>query len=289
MMKNILTTSLTATLRLLLAAVLLFLPGVSRGESDIGVIVMAHGGTARWNKTVQRTIREADIPYPTRVFFGMANNREEIEALQDLIHSLEAKGVHTIVVVPLLISSYSEVARQWKYLLGAGIQPGFINNPAFPLERHAAIRFTDPLNDDPVVAEILMEHAQEISQNPEQETVLLAAHGPNDNADNEQWLGMMRHLAVGIAQRGRFKSVEGFTLRDDAAPEVRSQATRLLRERVEAIDRAGGRALVIPLLLAPGGIENKIPVELKGLDYALNAKMLLPDHRISQWVRSRAP
>ena len=81
----------------------------------------------------------------------------------------------------------------------------------------------------------------------------------------------------------------GMTLRDDAPSAVRTQAVDDLRAKVENIDKAGGRVLVVPLLIAPGGIENKIGIALKGLDYTLNAKMLLPDHRISQWLRSKAP
>src|SRR5262249_42156288 len=122
-----------------------------------------------------------------------------------------------------------------------------------------------------------------------QESVILIAHGPNDDADNAKWLGVLRHLSATIQERGHFKSVEGMTLRDDAPAEVRSQAVDVLRTRVETIDKQGGKALVIPLLIAPGGIENKIGAALKGLVYSFNAKVLLPDNRISQWIRSKVP
>ena len=41
--------------------------------------------------------------------------------------------------------------------------------------------------------------------------------------------------------------------------------------------------------MSPGGIENKVGVALKGLVYTLNAKVLMPDHRASQWIRSQVP
>src|SRR5204863_5897054 len=142
------------------------------------------------NKTVIETVKKAQIPYPTRIFFGMAHNRDEVEQLQEAVDYLEGKGAKTIIVVPMLVSSYSEVYRQWRYLLGVDVQPGF-NTAFFPIRKHADIQFGEPFNDDPVISLILLDRAREISQNPAQETVFLIAHGPNDDTDNIKWLGMM--------------------------------------------------------------------------------------------------
>ena len=257
-------------------------------KSTTGVLVMAHGGTPTWNKIVTKVVVDAQIQYPTRIYFGMGHNKEEAAQLQEAVNDLQDAGVRRIIVVPLLVSSYSEVYRQWRYLLGVDFQAGF-NAPLFPVEKRAEIEFADPLNDDPIVALVLLDHAREMSQNPEQETVLLIAHGPNDNSDNLKWTAMLARLSNVIRQRGHFRSVEGMTLRDDAPPEIRGQAVAAVRDRVEAINQAGGKVIVIPFLIAPGGIENKIAIALKGLDYTLNAKVLLPDHRISEWVRSKVP
>ena len=273
----------------LLLCVVLCLPVLGWAKtSNFGVLVMAHGGSPTWNKTVTGIVHDAEIPYPTRIFFGMGANKDEASNLQDQVNALQDAGVHTIIVVPLLVSSYSEVYRQWRYLLGVDVQPGF-NVPLFPIEKRAEIQFSDPLNDDPIVALVLLDRAREISQNPEQEAVLLVAHGPNDNSDNAKWTAMLRRLSNVIQQRGHFKSVDGMTLRDDAPDEVRSAAIEKMRDRVEELDQAGLKVLVIPFLIAPGGIENKVGIALKGLDYSLNAKVLLPDHRISQWIRSKVP
>jgi sirohydrochlorin cobaltochelatase len=273
---------------LLLAAALFATSAPGWAKSDVAVLVMAHGGSPTWNKTVMKTVKDAQIPYPTKVYFGMGHDRDEVEELQDDVHYLEGKGARTIIVIPLLVSSYSEVHRQYRYLLGADINPGF-NTNFFPIVHHAEIQFADPLNDDPVTALVLLDRAREISQTPGQETVVLVAHGPNDEADNEKWLQMMYRLAHTIRDRGGFKSALCVTVRDDAPTEVRSAAVQELRRQVEAIDRAGGKALILPMLMAPGGIENKVGIALKGLQYTLNAKVLLPDNRISQWIRSKIP
>lgn len=88
---------------------------------------------------------------------------------------------------------------------------------------------------------------------------------------------------------GGYRQVEGVTLRDDAPSAVREQAVEHLRQRVKAADAAGMRVLVVSQLLAPGGIEHKIGLELRGFNYAFNTKTLLPDSRISEWIRSQVP
>jgi len=258
-------------------------------DSESAVLIMAHGGTSQWDKTVKKAVKEADLPYPYKIVFGMGDTPAQQHALQDAISELEDGGAHSIYVVPLLISSYSEVARQWKYLLGVDIQPGFMNNPLFPVQKHSTIHFAEPLNDSSVVVEILLDRAHEISSEPSRETVIIVAHGPNDDLDNARWNQIMTNISHQLKDRGGYKAVEGVTLRDDAPPIVREQAVAALRERVKAADQAGSRPLVVTLLLAPGGIEHKIGLELRGLNYAFNTKTILPDSRISEWIRSQVP
>ena len=119
--------------------------------------------------------------------------------------------------------------------------------------------------------------------------MIIVAHGPNDDADNVKWNEILKNVAVRLKERGGYKSVEGVTLRDDAPPAARDQAVQNLRARVKAADQAGSRVLVVTMLLAPGGIEHKIGLELRGLNYAFNTKTLLPDSRISEWIRSQVP
>jgi sirohydrochlorin cobaltochelatase len=274
---------------LLFLVAMMGFPGAARTESDVAVLIMAPGGSSAWNKAVKKAVHDAKLTYPSRLFFGMGDTQANVRDLQDDVAALEGEGAHTIVVVPLLVSSYSEVARQWKFLLGVDVQPGFINNPSFPIERHSTINFSEPLNDSSAVVEILLDRAQEISERPANEAVVIVAHGPNDNSDNQHWGEILQRIADGIRRRGGFKSVEGISLRDDAPAAIRSQSVQALRARIEAINRAGDRALVVPLALAPGGMENKVGLELRGMAYAFNTKTLLPDSRISEWIRSQVP
>jgi len=286
-MKTLLKKVMSCVLAWMLLIPAAFVP--ARAESEAAVIVMAHGGTPQWNKSVKKAVKAAELPCPYRIFFGMGDTPAQQHELQGIINDLEDGGAHTLYVVPLLVSSYSEVARQWKYLLGVGVQPGFMNNPLFPVQKRSTIHFADPLNDSAVVVEILLDRTKDISTDPAKESVLIVAHGPNDNSDNAMWSQILQNISARLKERGGFKNVEGVTLRDDAPPAIRNQAVQTLRDRVKAADQAGTRALVVTLLLAPGGIEHKIGLELRGYNYAFNTKALLPDSRISEWIRSQVP
>lgn len=278
-----------AVLLLALAVILPTVPTRSFADSETAVLIMAHGGSSKWNKMVRQAVKAADLPCKYRIFFGMGDTASQVRELQGYVRDLEGSGAHTIVVVPLLVSSFSEIARQWKYLMGQGVQPGFINNPLFPVERKSTIRFAEPLNDSSVVVEILLDRAQELSDKPSSESVIIVSHGPNDDSDNAKWIQILQSISSRIKERAGYQSVEGVTMRNDAPSAVRGKAIQGIRNRIQAIDNAGGKALVVLLLLAPGGIENRLALELRGIQYTLNTKALLPDSRLSDWIRSQVP
>ncbi len=86
---------------------------------DIGVLVLAHGGSSLWNETVLNAVKPLEERYHVEVAFGMANPVTMEEALR----KLEDKGVTEIVVVPLFVSSHSPIIRQLRYLLGHSEEP----------------------------------------------------------------------------------------------------------------------------------------------------------------------
>ncbi len=273
----------------ILSVLLSILPRPLPAESDAAVLILTAHGDRAWKNNVKQAVKAAQLAYPTRIYYGAADTTAGRAQLQEVLETLESGGANTIYVVPLVVSSYSEIVRQWKYLLGVDVQPGFMNNPLFPLRKRSAIRFLEPLNDSAVVVEILLDRAHEISASPDKESLILVSRGARDHSDNDRWLQILRSLSGRLKERGGYKTVEAVTLRDDAPPETRQRAVEYLRGRVRAAEQAGTRALVVTLLLSQGGIEHRIGLELRGLTYAFNTKALLPDARISEWIRSQIP
>jgi sirohydrochlorin ferrochelatase len=313
---------LTRHVILLLAFTLAMFAGRTAVAQDrsTGILLMAHGGSAGWNDQVRAVAAETDKQVPTEVAFGMADR----STLQQGVDALTKRGVTTIVAVPLFVSSHSSVIESTKYLLGLradapedlaafasmgdmGHGSGTTHAMAgHDMSAHAAddtkdakglprpvkstipIRMSPALDRHPIVADILVDRAAAIGKDPSHEVLVLVAHGPNDDAENAEWLADMAALAQRIKTRASYARIEFVTLRDDAEPAVRDRATADLRAAVQSADDAGYRVLVTPLLLSYGGIENGLRQRLDGLQHALSPQALLPDARIANWVLESA-
>lgn len=277
-----------------------------------GILLLAHGGKPEWNARVRELASRVDVTQPTEVAFGMAT-RANIQAAVD---RLVARGVRRIVAVPLFVSSHSSVVTSTAYLLGLrdeapadlaifarmshgphghGPAPG----PAASHAAHATptddgtrpvvspvpISMTEALDAHPIVAAIVADRAAALSETPEQEAVVLVAHGPVPDDDNARWLQAMGVLATSLRATRPYAAVDVLTLRDDAPKPVRDSATAHLRDLVSGHVAAGRRVLVVPLLLSFGGIEQGLRTRLEELTYAMADRGLMPDERLEQWVR----
>lgn len=254
-------------------------------EERVGVLVIAHGGNSQWDATVRKTVRQANLEMPTDVAFGMAMHRHELREFQDAVNKLQRKGLSRLVVIPLLVSSHSEVYRQYEYVLGLRKEAEWPE--VQPLEIAVPVVLGRGLDESDVVAEVLLERAKTLSRGGDRETVILVAHGPVADADNERWLAAMQPLAQHIKEAGQFHDVLATTIRDDAPEAVREQATQALRDLVRAHGEAG-RVLVVPVLLARGGIERKIPKILSGLTCVYRGETLLPHPKVAEWIAQQA-
>ena len=271
-----------------------------------GILLLAHGGRADWNQEVLALAARVDASVPVEVAFGMANKR----TIRDALDRLAARDVTSIVAVPLFISSHSSVMRATEYLLGSrdeappqmaafarmavrmharrnpdaatGGDPGF--DWTTPVETTTPISVGRALDGHALVAEILISRALDVSEAQEDEVVVVVAHGPSSEDDNELWLENMSILVEAMRARTRFSRIEHLTVRDDASGSVKDQATAELRAAVEGAVDDGKSVSIVPLLLAYGGIEAGIRERLEGLPYRMARQALLPDERLSEWV-----
>ncbi len=280
----------------------LFLPAIAQAQ---GILLLAHGGREDWNREVLELASKVDAERPVEVAFGMANKR----AIQDAVNRLAEREVTGIVAVPLFISSHSSVIRATEYLLGkrddappqmeafarmssrraeadGGTDPEF--DWTTPIETPLPVELTRALDGHDTVAEILIARALEVSENPADEVVVVVAHGPSSEEDNDLWLGNMSLLVKRMRAAASFSRIDHLTVRDDAPDDVQAKATRELRSVVERGAEEGKAVLIVPLLLSYGGIEKGIRERMEGLDYRMAAQGLLPDDRLAGWVLAQA-
>jgi len=108
-------------------------------EPDLGVLVMAHGGGAKWNGEVSTMLTPLRADYPLEIAFGMA----DAASLQEAVGRLEARGVRRIAVVRLFISGESWFERTQQILgLRAGARRGRRHRPILATTRTRATTWT---------------------------------------------------------------------------------------------------------------------------------------------------
>lgn len=285
----------------LLLSAALAAPAPARAAGT-GILLLAHGGDQHWNTEV------ADIAahLNAELALGMA----DLGALQSAVTRLEKSGAKRVAVVPLFVHSRSEVLDQTRYALGLSTSPSPVFRDAVaamtrssmnPAHHHHSMSFTldqvktkaklalaPALDDHPLVADVLARRAKALSKAPKKETVLLVGHGPVDEAANRAWLETMTLQAGRVKKAGGYREVRALTIRDDSPRAVKEPALAALRDAVAAAKRDGGRAIVVPYLIARGGIESHITDALKGLDYAWDGRALCPDPAIETILKQRA-
>ena len=284
-------------------------PAFAQPAAPEGILLLAHGGSAEWNARVLALASAIDQTQPVEVAFGMASR----PAIQAAVDKLVERQVIGIVAVPLFVSSHSSVLTSTAYLLGArhempadlkifarmrhGGAAGHdqhagdgasAEDNTKPISSPVSIRLTDALNHHPLVGEILIDRAREISEAPEREAVIIVAHGPVPEVDNQRWLDDMKILAAQMETATTFAAIQYLTVRDDAPQPIKDAATAELRALVDEHRNRNRRVLVVPLLLSYGGIEKGIRQRLDGLPYVMAERALMPDDRLVEWVRRAA-
>ena len=259
-----------------------------------GVLVMAHGGGDTWNSEVTQALAPLQAEFPMRIAFGMA----DAASLQAGVDALQRQGVKRIGVVRLFISGESWYQRTRQIL---GLEPGALPKPQaddaahaqhgghsmalWRLDTDASFAVSrDGLADAPEMGAVLVERARALSRDPGQEDVLVLAHGPEDDAENERWLARIDARANAVREALPFRRVQVMTLREDW-PDKRAAATARIRSYVQRAASEGGRAIVIPFRVQGFGPYAEV---LQGLDYVADGRGLVPDPEVTAWVRRQA-
>jgi sirohydrochlorin ferrochelatase len=258
-------------------------------QDDFGVLVMAHGGSKQWNEEVLQAVQPLKEQYNLEVAFGMA----DAASLQEGVRQLESKGARRIGVVRLFVSGESFRERTEQIL---GMIPGAPDTPP-PAAEHAGhaghsmefwkiqtqssfVLSDQGLVEAPEMGDVLAGRAKALSREPRREDVLILAHGPDDDAENERWIAQLDARADVVRNALPFRTVRVETLREDW-PEKREAAERRIRTFVAQAGQNGGRAIVIPFRVQGFGPYAKV---LEGLDYVSDGQGLIPHPGVTQWI-----
>lgn len=249
-------------------------------NGETGVLIMLHGFRDRGDKIFKDQLQSYAEVFPTALSMGMSMGMSQ--HIQLGLDDLVAAGAERIVVIPIVSTEYNTMIRQWQYIFGLVDEPAYAAVPQ--VETEAEVIFADPPGSDPLVAEILLDHALELSENPADEVVIIAAHGPSEDDDNAKQLALMEKLAKIVEQDGGFAAVMPVTLQDDAPPEIRAANVTKMRGMVESATADGKNVIVVTSLIGGRTIQKKLRKDLDNLEYTFNAKGLVQHELFVEWI-----
>ena len=215
---------------------------------------------------------------------------------QDQVAELVKQGARRVVLVPLLVSSYSGHFDQLRYLAGA--LDTLDAEMAHHLHMGGVERVTttpmvvaNGLDDSPELARILTERAMALAPaGREQRALFLMGHGPNDAEQYATWMKNLRVVADSVRAATGFASVAVELVRDDAPASVRAEAVKRSREIIALQHAATNQdVVVVPILISAGDIsQRKLPADLAGLPITYSGAPLLPSAELVHWIERRA-
>lgn len=162
---------------------------------------------------------------------------------------------------------------------------GHCMEPPQPIQSRSKFSLSyEGVGESPLIDEILHDRVKSLSIDPAQESILILAHGPGDDAENERWLANMNRRVQQLNEAGPFRAIHCETLREDW-PDRRQAAERRIRDFVERAGQGGGRCLVVPFRVAGFGPYKEV---LAGLNYVADERGFCPHPNMTKWVEQTA-
>lgn len=227
----------------------------------------------RTGASMQSTIGRESVPVVSS-FLEIVDGR----LIQDGINQLEAEGVSDLYVLPLFVSSGSthvdDIAQAFGQPPVSAKREGELER--FCLRESTRVHFGLPIDDDADIAELLLSNIRELSSSPEQERLLLVAHGAREAGFHERWRQGMTRLAERLQELGGFAGADiGMLLPNQAACVMKALQRKY----------AGKAVIVVPLFLSAGYFtQTVIPERLEGLTYRYNGRAMLPHPCVARWM-----
>lgn len=215
---------------------------------DIGVILVPHGSDYNWNEAMRSAMAPIRDRYVTEDAFSMVDPY----VVERAVRRLEKKGVKAAVLVRVF-SLESSFQAQAEYVLG--LRDEYRGPHAERISSHLLFATTGGMEAHPLLAEVMLERALEISEDPSRETVVLVAHGTGGDAQNLHWMDNLERIATYIrSQDVPFRDVTYHTWREDW-PDKREASIEAIRTMVADAAADGGTALVVPVRTIDRGPE----------------------------------
>jgi sirohydrochlorin ferrochelatase len=251
---------------------------------------VAHGANAEWNARVRETAMQVRWTHGPMAVAFLMGNEAQTSGWDNAVEALLAARVKSIVVVPLMVSSYGGHYREIEYY--AGIRDSVAGHHMELRHRPLPVpaRVTPALDAAPELGAALVARWSALSERDRTRPVLLVAHGPSDPEDAAHWLVNLRRAAGALPGAGLRAPFAVALLWDDADPPLRAAAVAALRDTVSVLAAASHDSVtVIAVLISSGSIDRqKLPGDLEGLPVRYTPTPLAPLPALARWIERSA-
>ena len=274
----------------------------STRQADVGLLIIAHGAPMPgWNKPVLALEKQVikllgkDNPFKKVKVVFMEFARPSVA---DGVRQMEEAGCSRIIAVPLLIAPSSHSQWDIPALLGVYYDEDtvkqIVSEGGKPVRSKVPITITPTLSKSGIIPRILLDRVRKLSKNPNEEAVIILAHGEEDF--HPFWCRLMREISSYICGK------TGISYADWAYVGVGQEyATRAVPVILKALKHRK-RVLLVGCYVSMGakeihdrfmrrgmhvhGIAMENPLKDKQVIPASHG--LLPDERVARWIVSIA-
>ena len=265
-------------------------------EEKFGIMLLEHGGNQAYNEGAEK-IRDAvraatgvpvELGYVCCVTWGVSGS------MQYAVDKLEGQGVTKIVVIPCFNNKENAaLLSRAAYILGLGPKPPkpadreMMGEPINFAKAKASFVFTEGWLDSPLIAEILLDRAKELSKNPKEETLFIIDHGATYDWEMASYDKAIKAFVEQVKKRAPYKRVIMNYFRDDAAKDIKEKQLKQIKEQLAEASKDSRVIIVWPMVqnirsIQPGGKWVKL---LEGYDFLYTSKGIGEHPNMVRWIK----
>ena len=258
-------------------------PIANAAPAKVGFLVVAPDRGFLGNKELRSLVDEFKKSYPAalglvgREYTGVEG--EYAAYLTRAVQELKQAGATEIVAIPLFLSAADPVLTRAMPTLPAYAQ-------GLP------IRWAPPMVEDYLIRQVILDRVEALSQQPDQERLLLVGIGATDEASEKALKADVEKLLAYVARYKQFRETETVIYYDRAAEGAEAK-NKEIKARVLAQIAKQGRTLVVPAFIGPRfdhsmSMTSWMGQELKSLNVAYREAELLPHPNALLWLKKTA-
>ncbi len=249
---------------------------------DMGILALAHGYNDEGNRQWMEKFTAISREYPTGYGLGMA--MMSADHIQKAIDGLEAAGAKKILVLRTETGDTNSLNYQWQYIFGRRDDSSYLS--VARVTSNAEIIWGPSPTAHPIMGEIMLEHALQLSTDPSNEMVIIMGHGPMTPKENEMDLAIMAKHARSIQAGGGFEEVKFWNVQDDLPPDQRAANVDKVRDWIKDAQDRGMHVIVVTNVLTQSGIMDRLKNDVDGTGAKFSDSGLMQNPRFSDWIKA---